>query len=112
MIEAKILMTYRRDLTNLSIQESRLRRNREKDLAALKELQNARQKEARKRLQKIAVLYIEAVEEGTQEHFDPTEFGFEFSLEEIEVCAIDLCPTLFAEYEKEREQEHKQRRAA
>ncbi len=36
LIEAKIFLTYRKDLNNLSIQESRLRRQREKDTEALK----------------------------------------------------------------------------
>ncbi|MGH9654408.1 MAG: hypothetical protein ACRD6B_13205, partial [Bryobacteraceae bacterium] len=49
LIEAKVFMTYQRQLNNLSIQESRLRRQREKDTAALRELQ-----ENRKRAEKTA----------------------------------------------------------
>src|SRR5438067_10383528 len=46
MIEAQIFLTYRRDLNNLSIQESRLRRLFEKDEAELKRLMFERQKAA------------------------------------------------------------------
>jgi hypothetical protein len=47
MIEAQIFLSYRRDLNNLSIQESRLRRLYEKDEAELKRL-IAERKEAEK----------------------------------------------------------------
>ena len=39
LIEAKIFLAYQRQLNNLSIQEARLRRHRDKDTAALKQLQ-------------------------------------------------------------------------
>jgi hypothetical protein len=42
LIEAKIFLHYKRDLGNLSIQESRLRRQKEKDEAKLKEIQALR----------------------------------------------------------------------
>jgi hypothetical protein len=42
LLDAYIFQTSRRDLTNLSLQESRLRRQREKDLAELKQLQQER----------------------------------------------------------------------
>lgn len=112
MIEAKILLTYKRDLSNLSIQETRLRRHREHDLAALKELQNERKKQVRKRLEQAATFYIEAVNEGTYMSFDPAQFGFEFSLEDIELCAMELCPTLFAEYERQLAEDRQNRRKA
>ncbi len=101
MIEAKILLTYKRELSNLSIQETRLRRHRQQDLATLKELQDARHNQSRKRLEAAARSYIVAVEENTNGNFDLGRFGFEFSLAEIELCAMDLCPDLFAEYEAE-----------
>ncbi len=112
MIEAKILLTYKRDLSNLSIQETRLRRHREKDLAALKELQDQRRKQAQDRLETAAYLYIQAVHDNTYLQFDPAQFGFEFSLEQIEVRAIDLCPNLFAEYERGLIEWHKNRKTA
>src|SRR5437764_616060 len=42
LIEAKIFLTYQRQLNNVSIQEGRLRRQREKDTAALCQLQENR----------------------------------------------------------------------
>ena len=42
LTDAKVFLTYQRQLNNLSIQESRLRRQREKDLAELKRLQTER----------------------------------------------------------------------
>ena len=41
LIEAQVFLAYQRQLNNLSIQESRLRRQREKDTAALRELQES-----------------------------------------------------------------------
>ena len=110
MIEAKILLTYRRDLSNLSMQETRLRRHREKDLAALKELQDARKKEIRTRLEAAARLYILAVRENTNDHFDLGQFGFEFSIAQIELCALDLYPNLFDEYYEQELEEQRNRR--
>ncbi len=88
MIEAQILLTYRRDLNNLSTQESRLRRQYEKDEAELKRLlaereaaAKAREKAERDRWKSAIDHYQTAEEFG--EPFDPAEIGFEFSTEEI-----------------------------
>jgi len=101
LIEAKVFLAYQRQLNNLSIQENRLRRQREKDSAALRELQQERQSQASLRLDKIARQYILAVHEDRHEDFEPSAFGFEFSLEEIELRAMHLDPFLFADYERE-----------
>jgi len=101
LIEAKVFLAYQRQLNNLSIQENRLRRQREKDAAALRELQQERQSQASLRLDKIARQYILAVHEDRHEDFEPSAFGFEFSLGEIELRAMDLDPFLFADYERE-----------
>jgi len=101
LIEAKVFLTYQRQLNNLSIQENRLRRQREKDSATLRELQQERQRQADMRLDKIARQYILAVHEDRHEDFEPSAFGFEFSLEEIELRAMHLDPFLFADYERE-----------
>jgi hypothetical protein len=98
LIETKIHILYQRELKNLSIQEGRLRRQREKDTAALKELQTDRKREAQARLDKVARLYIKAANEDRNDEFDLAEFGFEFSIEEIEGRALELKPDLFAEY--------------
>ena len=101
LIETKIFLAYQRQLNNLSIQENRLRRQREKDTAALKELQVQRRKEAQARLDNIAWHYITAVYDDRQDEFDAAKFGFEFSFEQIEVRAMELDRNLFADYERE-----------
>ncbi len=98
LIEAKIFLTYRKDLNNLSIQESRLRRQREKDNEALKQLKELHKQEAKARLSKAARLYIEAVKEKDNDDFDLDQFGFEFSIDQIELRAIELKPDLFDAY--------------
>ncbi len=101
LIETKVFLVYQRQLNNLGIQERRLRRQREKDTAALEELQSQRKKEEKARLDRIAWRYVGAVRGDRHDKFDPAEFGFEFSLEQIEVRAMELVPDLFAEYERE-----------
>ena len=89
LIEAKIFLTYRRDLNNLSIQESRLRRQLEKEDTALKRLIAERRAEAErlqaaeeKRWANAYEEYKMARENGLE--FNPAEIGFEFStVEEI-----------------------------
>ena len=141
LIEAKIFLAYGRQLNNLSIQENRLRRQREKDLAALKQLQDDRKRERESakgadarpesvdesaascvgapeavpvlreflntRLDKAAWQYVAAVHEQRHEDFDPIELGFEFSLDEIELRAMDLDKNLFADYERQLAEERK-----
>lgn len=101
LIEAKVFLAYQRQLNNLSIQENRLRRQREKDSAVLREIQDLRKRQTQKLLDDAAIHYIAAVHDGSYETFNPKEFGFEFSLEEIELRAMDLKPDLFADYEQE-----------
>lgn len=101
LIEAKVFLTYQRQLNNLSIQENRLRRQREKDSAALRELQENRKRQERVRLDKAAHQYIQAVYEGTHQQWTPEDFGFEFSLAQIELRAMDIDTGLFADYEQE-----------
>ena len=106
LIEAKIFLTYQRQLNNLSIQEGRLRRQREKDTATLRELQDQRRRKTQARLDEAARQYIQAVHEDRQDDFDdPAKIGFEFSLAEIEVRAIDLDPTLFADWDPDADDE-------
>jgi hypothetical protein len=98
LIEAKTFLAYQRQFANLSIQEGRLRRQAEKDLAALQALQQPRLQKAQARLDEAARLYINAVRTNRQEEYDPEALGFEFTLEQIEVRAIDIEPDLFHEW--------------
>jgi len=98
LIEAKIYLAYHRQLANLSVQEGRLRRQAEKDLAALQALQQPRLLRARARLNEAAKLYIAAVYGNQHELFDPEALGFEFTLVQIELRALDLQPDLFHDW--------------
>jgi hypothetical protein len=87
LIEAKTFLAYQRQLVNLGIQEGRLRRQAEKDLAALQALQQPRLQKAQARLDEAARLYINAVRTNRQLEYDPEALGFEFTLEQIELRA-------------------------
>ncbi len=100
LIEAHIFRSFRRDLSNLSLQEGRLRRQREKDTAALGELQATRHKAEQARLEDEAYQFIGAVQEGSDDDFDPVALGFEFSMGQIEVRAMEIDPNLYAEEER------------
>jgi hypothetical protein len=98
LIDAKVFLAYQRQLVNLGIQEGRLCRQAEKDLAALRALQEPRIKATQARLDEAAKLYINAVHTNRQEEYDPEALGFEFTIEQIEVRALDLQPDLFDDY--------------
>jgi hypothetical protein len=92
LIEAQVFLAYQRQLNNLSIQESRLRRQREKDAATLREIQDNRKRRAKARLDNAARQYIRSLQEQPGRKFEPAAFGFEFSLAEIQLRALDLDP--------------------
>ena len=81
LIEAQVFLTYQRQLNNLSIQEGRLRKQREKDIAELKDLQTKRAHKTAHEIHTAAQLYQEAQREGKP--FDPADFGFEISMQQI-----------------------------
>jgi hypothetical protein len=74
LIEAKTYLAYQRQLNNLCIQEGRLRRQAEKDLAALQALQQPRLQASQARLNL-------SVRRNQQEQFDPEALEFEFTQE-------------------------------
>jgi hypothetical protein len=86
---------------DLSIQENRLRRHREKDLAALRERQETRKRDQKNLLDKAAKHYIQAVRENRHDDWEPAANGFEFSMEQIEVRALEIDPDLLAEWAEE-----------
>ena len=102
LIEGKVFLVYQRQLNNLSIQEGRLRRQREKDTAALRKLQQDRADREKRELEEAAKQYIKALRENRP--FEPAELGFEFSMTQIERRALALKPDLFAAREAEREE--------
>jgi hypothetical protein len=101
LIEAKTYLVYQRQLANRSVREGRLRRQAEKGRVALQALQQPRLHARRASLDEAAKLYINAVRSGRQEEFDPEALGFEFTIEEIEMRALDLEPDLFRNWAAE-----------
>jgi hypothetical protein len=100
LIEAKIFLTYQRQLNNLSIQENRLRRQREKDTAALQELQESRKGQAQARLDQAARQYIKAFRDNCHEQFNPADFGFEFSRDQIKRHAWMIDTRFYCDYRR------------
>lgn len=82
LLDAYIYQSSRRDLNNLCLQETRLRRQREKDALELTEL--IRERRARREAQLTAAAHMYERFKENEDPFDPAEFGFEFSFEEIE----------------------------
>ena len=82
LLDAHIYLTHHRQLNNLSIQEGRLRRQREKDLASLAELKKVNAAERSARLTRAAIECMRA--RHAKQPFRLEDFGFEFSMPEIE----------------------------
>ena len=83
-----IFQTYRRDLSNLALQERRLRNQHQFDSEKLQAMQQARIEKERAAAQKRQADMQRALEianTAKQQNlaFDPAEFGFEFSIAEI-----------------------------
>ncbi len=83
-IEAEVQIAYRKDLSNIALQETRLRRHRQVDAEKLESLQTTR-KQAAKPRQNMS-LAVRMLENATQSGnaFVPELFGFEFSLADIQ----------------------------
>lgn len=75
-------LRYEKQIRNLCLQEGRLHRRREKDLAELRAMQKARQDRHARELAEAADLYAAAKHDN--EPFHPADHGFEFSVAEIE----------------------------
>jgi hypothetical protein len=82
LLEAKLFLTYRRDLNNLSIQQSRLRKHRDLVLTELKQLQEKRKHNACNQAIKAMTYYYDAVKEGWK-RFELTDFGFDFTINDL-----------------------------
>ncbi|HEX7361598.1 MAG TPA: hypothetical protein VF283_14000 [Bryobacteraceae bacterium] len=82
LIESHILLTYEKQIRNLYLQEARLQRQRAKDMAELRELQQERIEKEKQQMEAAAELYI-AARKGNRP-FDPASFGFVFSTADIE----------------------------
>jgi hypothetical protein len=85
MIELQTFLTYEKQLRNLQLQEARLHRRREKDIAALRKLQEERKEESRQKQLEVldAAVRQYVIARHDKKPFDPAANGFEFSIEEI-----------------------------
>jgi hypothetical protein len=82
LIESHILLTYEKQIRNLYLQEARLQRQRAKDMAELRELQQERIQKEKQQMEAAAELYLAARKDN--QPFDPAAFGFVFATAEIE----------------------------
>ncbi|MGH9654681.1 MAG: hypothetical protein ACRD6B_14595 [Bryobacteraceae bacterium] len=82
LIEAHTFLTYQKQIRNLQIQEARLQRQRAKDMAELRELQQERIQKEKQQMEAAVELYLAARKDNRP--FDPAAFGFVFSTADIE----------------------------
>jgi hypothetical protein len=82
LTRAQTMLHYRRDLSNLALQERRLRNHLEKDTAQLETLQSART-DKRKREIALCTRHFELADERDTP-FNPADCGFDFSTDEIQ----------------------------
>jgi hypothetical protein len=82
LIEVHTYLAYEKQLRNLSLQEARLRRQREKDTVELRQLQQERIQKEKQQLEAAAKLYTAAKRDNKP--VDPAAFGFVFSSAEID----------------------------
>ncbi len=85
LIELDIYQANERELRNLALYESRLRRQRDRDLAELRCLQEERRRILEEQQELAAHAWRDAKADGKP--FDPAAFGFVFSIAEIEAFA-------------------------
>jgi hypothetical protein len=82
LIDLQTHLTYEKQLRNLHIQEARLHRRREKDLAELRELQKERNQNRKNALEAAFRLYTLA--KRANQPFDLAQLGFEFSMDDLQ----------------------------
>ncbi len=81
LIDAEIFLTYRKDFSNLALQERRLRNQRNADIAQLETLQKDRRDKHAADLKRALALYKSSRKLGVP--FEPAFFGFVFSVQEL-----------------------------
>jgi hypothetical protein len=81
LLDAKTFLVYQRQLNNLTLQENRLRRQREKDIAELRQLQADREAARKKRFDTGLNAYYRA--KFHERDFDFSTIGFEFTAEQF-----------------------------
>ncbi len=90
LIRGKIFLLYRRDLSNLALQERRLRNQQKSDIETLAALQKDRraQQTPQDDIQNKMGHAVRNfhISRELKQPFSPPKFGFEFSLDEVEFC--------------------------
>ncbi len=81
LLDAKTFLAYQRQLNNLTLQENRLRRQREKDIAELRQFQAEREAARKKRFDAGINAYYRSM--FHERDFDFSTVGFEFTAEEF-----------------------------
>jgi hypothetical protein len=94
LLEANVYLKFERQFKNLSLQENRIRRNQEKDLKRLEEIQTARrEQEAIKR--KLEEARAKQQTQPTSPQPQPeTKIGFEFSTQRFAAHMARLTPVM------------------
>jgi hypothetical protein len=82
LIDGEIQLAYRKDLSNLALQERRLRNHSAADTAQLEKLRAAHHQKHETDFAQATVMYKSAIRRNLP--FDPAFFGFVFSIEELE----------------------------
>jgi len=90
MLDIEVMSTYEKEFRNLNLQEARLARRREKEIAELKRLQAERQANEAEALERAAAAQI--VAEHQNQPFDNPGIGFEFSKAVFEAHLATLTP--------------------
>ena len=80
-IDLETFLVYEKQLRNLQLQEGRLRRQRDKDLADLRTMQKEREAREKFQLAMASKLYLAAQHDGLP--FDPADHGFEFPIDDV-----------------------------
>jgi hypothetical protein len=104
LIEVHTFLTYEKQFRNLQVQFGRLCRQREKDTAELRQLQQERNKREKEQLESAAKLYTAAKHD--RKPFDPAAFGFDCSTEDVEcyLQGVRAAHLLNATLKQERDQ--------
>jgi hypothetical protein len=90
LLDLEIMEKYEKQLRNLHLQEARLARRREKEIAELRSLQQERKANEAAALEHAATAYLLARQRN--QPADPPQIGFEFSKETFASYIAALTP--------------------
>jgi hypothetical protein len=91
MIEMHTMLVYEKQFKNLHLQESRLARRREKEMAELRQIQQERKSKESAALENATRAYLLA--RSRNQPFDLAALGFEFSKHRFEAHLASLAPS-------------------